>query len=325
MTKTTTITGFTASVVFMFDSDNVVNIEKGAHLMPGGDLSLVGGGSGLFGTILENFSAPDSVHNNVYNVNGQVLGLQAGIVTAGEDDKINIGSAGSIYGSIGIGSLGTHTTITNNGKIIASFAGSGSEAAGILIGGENSKVVNNGFVSGYAGIIAGADGTEIINGKHGVIYGDYAGVGLMGIGSSSADVKFINHGRVTGSSGVAFTSNGLDGNVTIINDGTLRGTVAFGIGNDTFDNRGGSLNKLGVIGGAGDDTLIVDRRRQQAFPQGNGHGRERYGQVDRHLHADRLCRGPGPSRQGQQSWHWQWRRQRDPRQCRQQPSAGHER
>jgi Ca2+-binding RTX toxin-like protein len=38
----------------------------------------------------------------------------------------------------------------------------------------------------------------------------------------------------------------------------LRGTVAFGIGNDTFDNRGGSLNKLGVIGGAGDDTLIVD-------------------------------------------------------------------
>ena len=56
MTKTTTITGFTASVLLMLDSDNVVNVEKGAQLMADGDLSLLGGGGGLFGTILENFN-----------------------------------------------------------------------------------------------------------------------------------------------------------------------------------------------------------------------------------------------------------------------------
>jgi len=259
MTKTTTITGFTASVIFMLDSDNVVNVEKGAQLMPGGDLSLLGGiGSGLFGTILENYQNPDSVHNNVYNIDGEVLGIQAGIVTAGKDDKVSIGSTGSVYGSIGVASLGTDTTIINNGKIITSFISSSSESGGILVGGTGAKVVNNGFISGYAGIIGGGGDADIVNGKNGIIYGDLAGVAAANIASSGGDIKFTNHGHVTGSSGVAFSSEGFDGNVTVINDGTLKGSIHFGGGDDTLDNRGGTLSKLAVVGGMGDDTLIVD-------------------------------------------------------------------
>ena len=62
-----------------------------------------------------------------------------------------------------------------------------------------------------------------------------------------------------------------DSKEIVVNHGTIKGKIYLGSGEDVFDNRGGKLTGK-VEGGAGDDTLIVDRAATKLKENGGSEG-----------------------------------------------------
>lgn len=84
----------------------------------------------------------------------------------------------------------------------------------------------------------------------------------------SSKLHINNDGVIDGGSYAIETQ---DTKEFVVNHGTIHGKIYLGSGKDTFDNRGGTVDhKIG--GGAGDDTLIVDKASTKLLENGGSEG-----------------------------------------------------
>jgi Ca2+-binding RTX toxin-like protein len=272
--STTNITGVEFGPIIVNSADDTYNIKQGATLM------IADTGMSVPAAIIENVDNPTVNHDNIYNVNGRVIGGEVGIYTVGARDKITIGSSGEVDGAYGIAFAGKNTQMVNNGEVLAGIGGYaiyGYNTAG-------SEIHNNGLAAGNIGIYYQGTSGLIVNGADGLITGNQVGVavGPMEMAGPAADSRvmnsldagagpvttFINHGKVIVSNGMeAFAANGVD--VSLVNDGLIKGVVALGDGASMFDNRGGTVTNT-IIGGGGDDVLIVDAAKYKLVEEASG-------------------------------------------------------
>jgi Ca2+-binding RTX toxin-like protein len=272
--STTNITGVEFGPIIVNSADDTYNIKQGATLM------IADTGMSVPAAIIENVDNPTVNHDNIYNVNGRVIGGEVGIYTVGARDKITIGSSGEVDGAYGIAFAGKNTQMVNNGEVLAGIGGYaiyGYNTAG-------SEIHNNGLAAGNIGIYYQGTSGLIVNGADGLITGNQVGVavGPMEMAGPAADSRvmnsldagagpvttFINHGKVIVSNGMeAFAANGVD--VSLVNDGLIKGVVALGDGASVFDNRGGTVTNT-IIGGGGDDVLIVDAAKYKLVEEASG-------------------------------------------------------
>ena len=276
----TNITGTEIGPIVVNSAGDTYNIKKGATLVIGGS----SGGGEPIAAIIENIENPAANHNNTYNIDGRVFGYQAGMYTVGANDKILIGDTGEVTGSYGVVAAGKNSLVVNDGEILGNAEGYG------IYGYHTSgtEIRNNGLVSGNAGIYYDGDKGLIVNGADGLIAAGMVGIyvahstampavgtqgeseAAIGVKAQAPETKVINHGTVlaTTDGGAAFAVSDAV-NINLINDGTLKGIVALGDGDSTFDNRGGVV-KGSIVGGLGDDMLIVDNAKYKLFEDVSG-------------------------------------------------------
>jgi Ca2+-binding RTX toxin-like protein len=246
--STTIINGYDIGPVLVSGANSQVIVKQGATLM----LGAVPGG--MIGTIMESTTVSGMNYNNVYTINGRILGVQIGMYLSGSNDDVNIGASGSVHGMYGVVLAGKGDHVSNDGKIIGDVISPGTGygifgyvATDLVI--DNTGIITGDTAIGFQGVTM-----TLTNSESGRIIGNSSAITAQGPGNNA--VEFTNHGYVAGKGGYAFLSDGND--ATVINDGRIRGQIVFGNGDDLLDNRGGALSNLTVVGGAGNDTLIVD-------------------------------------------------------------------
>ena len=239
MPKKTTITGKNHDSVHVEGSNNILTVASKATLIVSQD-------NGIW--------TDGGTTNNQIIVNGlvQASGIgNAGILLQSDDSVITVANGGDVSGLTGLSSLGNDVTINNAGFIHTTGS---PETDGVAIGDSEGAAVsgillhNTGDISGLVAVLINATDSTIENDAGGIILGTTTGIDITG------DVEIINHGLIKGTS-ISIVTHAQS--VRIINDGTIRGTIFLGAGDDLVDNRGGVI-KSGLIGGTGDDTLITD-------------------------------------------------------------------
>ena len=176
-----------------------------------------------------------------------IIGWNRALSLSGTGTKVTIAKTGTVAGSTGVDFLGTGQAIINHGAITA-------KDYGIYLTHE-TRIVNTGTITGVFGIVAEFERADIVNGSKGRISAIADGSAVELYGNAGVNSMLVNHGRITSQTGLAIASQ--DGNEHIINDGVMKGGIDLSGGNDIFDNRGGRIDHR-VIGGLGDDTLIVN-------------------------------------------------------------------
>lgn len=175
----------------------------------------------------------------------------------GADDSVQVGS-GADWVSINVSPSGVIGALE-------SFSGD-RQGIDIAAGVFATSIQNAGTISGRAGI-DGSQASTIEIHNTGEIKGAAAAVTMQGwlynsgmISSTGnyavmleAASTVINTGDLLGRSGIS----GSDGADTIVNSGTITGSVRLGDGRDSFDGRGGTV--VGHVSGqGGSDTYIID-------------------------------------------------------------------
>jgi Ca2+-binding RTX toxin-like protein len=202
------------------------------------------------GAIYEDASVMPSVSNNTYNINGRVIGYALGLDILGSHDRVNIGANGEVSADRALRVGGDATAVTNHGSIF-----SAREAGLYLHTGEAMMVDNFGTIAAVNAITGdNVDGLTITNEASGQII--TRGTAIFNESGPDASNTFINHGLVRALHASYSVFDG-SGNIDIVNDGTLKGNVDLGSGEDTIDLRGGTIQGT-IFGGFGDDTLITD-------------------------------------------------------------------
>lgn len=243
---TKNITGLHDETIVVSKSGNTYNIAANAKVLASG------GAASPTAAILEDQSAAPVPKNNIYNIDGRLIGGDIGIAVLGANDEIHIGATGKISGGAGIAMSGAKSLVVNDGEIVA------LQSYGVYgIDSDKMELRNNGEISGLAGLAtSNVDKALIVNGTHGDILALQAGV--MVASATGETAKIINHGSVLVSVSMGTGVAGGDGDETLVNDGDITGHVALQGGDDTVDDRGGTI--LGsMVGGMGDDTLITDK------------------------------------------------------------------
>ena len=192
-----------------------------------------------------------------------------GIELAASLDRIvNSGTiVSSNFSAIVLGS--DNQVLQNSGQI-------SGEITAVDLRGQSSTLFNDGTLLGSLGnAVSVEDGTNIFNGgkidsvfaairfdfvgfgaveNHGVIVSTQ-GTGVdFSASTISAGNSLVNFGTVTGAN---FSYQGCVGQDTVINSGTMLGSVDLGVGDDIFDGRGGKV--IGTVyGGDGQDTYYID-------------------------------------------------------------------
>jgi Ca2+-binding RTX toxin-like protein len=188
---------------------------------------------------------------NTILIDGQVHGNKAAIVNMADDTMFTLGSTAKVTGKFGIAVIGDNVSIINDGKVV-------STADAIYgVGSNHLTFTNENFVKGAEAVYL-RDGTRMINAEGATVAGNSYGVNFND-GSSGEASLLINHGTITA------TQTAIKGDharLTVINDGTISGTIYLGSGTsgNRFDNRGGVIinDDSGVRGGLGSDILITD-------------------------------------------------------------------
>ncbi|CAN7439216.1 calcium-binding protein [Rhizobium sp. LjRoot254] len=246
MAKTTTIRKILTEEVFIEDNNNIINITRTGKVITDtpdmGDPSSTVGDSGL-------------AKNNIFNIDGSVIGMEFAASIEGEGSEIHVGKTGFLQGGWGAGMFGQEQVLVNNGLIV----GGGPDGDGVFVYVvADGKIVNNGTILGaqYAIEVAQADGLSITNGRNGLISGNNIGIA---IDSQAGDAnRMVNLGliNVTGSYTRSIVDG--DGSINIRNKGILSGGVELGGGDDVFNGLGGTMVRGFVIGGLGNDTMFID-------------------------------------------------------------------
>ncbi len=199
--------------------DNVF-VAQGATVGSTDDFAIFGTGSGHFAQVA-----------------GNVFGFFVGVFLG--DDLLTDGGQRVVIGS------GAYVGATNG------------SAVGVT--GADSEVVNNGTVSGTYGVFLGGVGTgqsTITN--SGTITGEFDAITRFS--DSTETLLITNYGEIIasrfGNGRCALDSNGANAIEIVRNRGSITGDINFGLGNDIFDNRGGTIEGT-VFGGDGNDIFYA--------------------------------------------------------------------
>jgi Ca2+-binding RTX toxin-like protein len=203
-----------------------------------------------------------AVTDHTLLIQGALVGATSGISlgsdsTAGATSEVWIAEGGSVTGfsAAAIVSLGSGTRVSNQGTV---FGANGIEHDGLGI----FQLQNAGRIEGATGVLASSDSVLISNA--GTIIGENYGIlatGRVGPGPTGASV-LDNWGVIEGRSWAyqdTGGSSGVGGTTALIdkvrNHGEMRGGVALGDLDDTYDGTDGRVFGL-VSGGDGADTLL---------------------------------------------------------------------
>jgi hypothetical protein len=252
-------TGIVTDTIIVETSGDTFNIEPGALVLR------VATDADLTAGIAENYSLDKPVKDNTFNINGTVIGYEAGMISGGKNTHINVGTTGTVSGLVAIALGGDDSDLVNNGTITGEGVALFATLASNLI------IQNNGLMRGTAGVFLDrTDNAQIINGASGIIYGTELG---LGADSDATDtIRITNHGTIGSFAGFEALLLGA-GREIVINTGRLIGDVFLGAGNDTLDNRGGFIKGL-IYGGAGNDTLYVNNAKEKLI-EASGEGTDK--------------------------------------------------
>lgn len=191
------------------------------------------------------------VSNNRVIIKGSVTGSDDGFDTAigldGENSEVWVAKTGLVHAAVGVEMGGFGQKVTNHGKIEATDSGVWAQGDGAIRNFGLIRSDEDGIISG------GAQPVSIFNAKSGRIIADSAAIHIDGAPDTASVLQ--NDGLINGKGGWAFYSAA--GTETVINHGIMKGSIYMGVGNDTFDNRGGKVDHE-IRGELGNDTLITD-------------------------------------------------------------------
>src|SRR4051794_6999246 len=105
---TKNITGFHDGSIVVSASGNTYNIAANAKVIATGGMV-----PEPTGAIMEDGSAMPAPKNNVFNIDGRVIGSQVGIFTLGANDEIHVGATGKVSGTYGLAMSGDNSVATN--------------------------------------------------------------------------------------------------------------------------------------------------------------------------------------------------------------------
>jgi Ca2+-binding RTX toxin-like protein len=266
-----TIKGFHDTNFVVKTSHTTLTVDVGAMLMSG---KVDPSSSPPEATVMEDFSKMPTPSHNTFNINGEIIGYEIGLLAGGATDKIAIGKTGEIEAAVAVYAAGANTHIENRGHLVTTGFDSG--VGTIVSMGDHSHVQNDGLIEGLSGIGTSGAGVAVVNGEHGIIRSVVSAVTMQtDMGDTST---FVNHGTVVvtainiGSDTFAYESSA--GNETVTNDGSITGNVSLGDGDDkltnpgmidgyvdlgdgtnALDNHGGTITGS-IIGGAGNDKIV---------------------------------------------------------------------
>ncbi|MGV3552411.1 calcium-binding protein [Rhizobium sp.] len=192
----------------------------------------------------------------------KILGSVTGVVSEAEPNpaavysfglgtQIEVAKSARLTGYNGIISRGDDVRIENAGRITSN----GNIGIGALDFSATATIVNSGKITGDAGIYLTVTSGSITNAKSGTIVGQEVGVQMLGFGDA---LKLTNHGKITGIADDGHAVLGGEEIDKVINYGTIKGAVDLGGGDDRFEFKGGKIDHA-VEGGEGDDTLVTNR------------------------------------------------------------------
>jgi Ca2+-binding RTX toxin-like protein len=187
------------------------------------------------------------LHGNKITIDGDLQSSAPQSVGAwfmGNRTDIDIGKQSEIVGDIGVLLFGKGQSVINHGEIHSGIAAISSDHA--------AHVDNDGQLTAYTNIQV-ASGSVITNMSHGEIIAGETGISIEGNKAS----KIVNNGLLTGN--MAAVQDG-DGALTLINHGTIHGSINLGRGDDIVDLRDGQFGN-GVQGGEGNDTFLISTRQ----------------------------------------------------------------
>ena len=231
------ITGNTSKPVQITGSDDIWIVDKTASVVTGQPFHETALFEGL------------NSHDNTIVINGTVTGDPAGgdwgVLINGKNTHVEIGQSGELRGEIALYAAGKGQSLVNHGDII-------SNATGVQAL-HHMEVDNDGMIKAGVGFWSDSGGADITNESGAkILAGDMAFHLTTESGDSST---IVNHGLINA---YYYVINSTFGDETVINDGVMKGAIDLGAGNDTFDNRGGSIDH-DVNGDEGNDTLITDQ------------------------------------------------------------------
>ena len=181
-----------------------------------------------------------------------------GVDVNGMNTKIMIGKQAEIDADKGIDASAAGLKVINKGEIDGLAYGIGNSGA--------SNIKNFGDISGDSGITT-LGTSRVVNGEHGTIQGDFAGVNM----SAGSDSIVINHGLISGNEFAVRISNG--GEAKLINTGTIHGDILLGNGDNLLDSTKGVIEGS-VTGGDGDDVYKIGKNDIDIIEE-NDHGIDR--------------------------------------------------
>jgi Ca2+-binding RTX toxin-like protein len=187
-------------------------------------------------------------HDSRIVINGHITGSPEGddygVLLQGRNASVEIGQSGEVNGYIAIYATGRHQSVINHGDILSDGYAVFSE--------HRITVDNSGNIIAGSGIHTTSGGGDITNEAGAKIIVQDAAVRLATL---EGDVStFVNRGYIE--AGYYVIDSGF-GDETVINRGVMKGTISLKAGDDTFDNRGGSVDH-DISSDEGNDTLITD-------------------------------------------------------------------
>ena len=213
---------------------------------------------------------------NLIRALGRIDALGNAIFSAATDTDVEVGNTAKLSGLNGVSLTGNHSSLVNSGAIAGIHRGIIMTAIegditnnGAVIGQDNEaisvtdgdyEIVNNGSLAGHIGILSSGSDLVIRLGADSVINTTAAAIAIT---STNADQSRVTNNGMMATSGIVAYGGG-DGADRLINHGTILGEVRFAGGEDVFDGRGGYVSGR-ILGGAGDDTFIIDDGRADIF------------------------------------------------------------
>ncbi|MDO6963427.1 calcium-binding protein [Rhizobium alvei] len=178
-------------------------------------------------------------HDNRIEIRGTLRSDDDCFASTGDNTTFIVAQTGRLFGADGIFTAdGAH--LVNRGVIRCS-----DEA---ITTGSKSVFENFNRLIGDTGV--SIDGGRIVNHEGAIIRTSAGGVAI----ESSISLTVINDGMIQGD---LYAIAGGSGQDVVINRGTMEGAIDLGDGNDSFDNRGGTIDG-DITGGGGDDVFITD-------------------------------------------------------------------
>lgn len=180
---------------------------------------------------------------------GDVSSDATGIDASANKADITVRKSGSVEAYTSIQLHGADQSLSNHGTIAA-------QTYGIITTGDGSRVLNEGSINAGIGMSAfTAEDAELVNGRHGEIDADQAGILL--VGQANMITRFVNRGSITAEEhGVL----GGAANDVVVNRGKIVGDIDLGQGSDIFDGTHGTVKGF-ITGNFGDDWYYIDSKR----------------------------------------------------------------